>query len=639
MGIRRGGPPVQRSQTTRPLQQRTPVRGDKVNLEALPLDKASGTEALGKVGKLDPADVDQFVRVRNAQLSMANGKQTNSGRIYGGPPVDRRGKVTTSEDAQQQLADTFASMANLFNKGLVTEADVSLLGAASAKLGDLLALKDDGDILQMLPPDLADRLQANLFQPLERLRAVTNGSASAIATAVARRDEDALIEKLSSIGDFRGADQFKTVDPAALGGKPATAVHRFAPGDLVAIGRTGNKTSMGVITGRDPDGFRVEVLSAGRDGVQRLGLKKLDFDEAGRRNPLKLGDHVQLPAGAPQQGELWVNQIAADGRAAGVLRQPDGKVMTLDADALAQVAQHLTEVSAATHVGDIGGVPRSSRESLERMLDDVWGNKTQLAGRGYKSIYRMYNAISEPNPRSIAPDVYLGGLAEAAAGRPKGAVSNTQSGHGDIQQAVATYEANTFDLGDMDKSALEQTFFRFQRAGWQPWAVAERLYINAEADHAPDVMNHIVKAILDQPEKFPGVEMAKVSGPAAVSERAENIVIYTTGPDATARLSAEMKRYQAAHPEHFKSTVPRMTEPVGVGMGMATGAEPMKYGGQKSFGSLRAEVISAALDKAVASDMDRQAFGELVDELLRQHDVDPAHPHKNLDTPPAGGDA
>jgi hypothetical protein len=282
----------------------------------------------------------------------------------------------------------------------------------------------------------------------------------------------------------------------------------------------------------------------------------------------------------------------------------------------------------------MGGVPRTSRESLERMLDDVWTDRSKLAGRGYKPIYRMYNAITEPNPRSISPEAYLGGLADAAAGRPKGAVSNTQSGHGDVGEAVARYNANTFGLGDIDKSALEQTFFRFQRASWQPWAVAERLYINAEADHAPEVMNHLVKAVLDQPDKFPGVEMAKVSGPAAVSDRAENIVVYTTGPEATARLQAEMKRYQAAHPEHFKSTVPRMTQPVGVGMGMATGAEPVKYGGQKSFGSLRAEVIAAALDKAVASDLDRQGFGALVDELLRQHDVDPAQPHKNLEGNP-----
>ncbi|MCP4499571.1 MAG: hypothetical protein GY822_06345 [Deltaproteobacteria bacterium] len=60
-----------------------------------------------------------------------------------------------------------------------------------------------------------------------------------------------------------------------------------------------------------------------------------------------------------------------------------------------------------------------------------------------------------------------------------------------------------------------------------------------------------MQSIIDNPQRFPGVEMAKISGPDAVSSRAENIVICTSGGDATQRVLDEILRIQTSQPDAF----------------------------------------------------------------------------------------
>jgi hypothetical protein len=207
-------------------------------------------------------------------------------------------------------------------------------------------------------------------------------------------------------------------------------------------------------------------------------------------------------------------------------------------------------------------------------------------------------------------------------------VSNTQGfgGSGDaISSAVQAWKSGQLPAeGRFSASSFEKTFFRFERENWQPDQIRQRVYLNTAADHAPEVMRFVVQQIVDNPARFPGVEMAKLSGPGAVGDRSENIVLYTTGDDASRRVKDAIAQYQAMHPRHFMRETPAFTE--AIAPGVATGDEPAVGGGRLSFGSLRADVIEAALPKA----RDRAHLGVLVDEGLRRMGVDPQQPHKNL---------
>ena len=183
--------------------------------------------------------------------------------------------------------------------------------------------------------------------------------------------------------------------------------------------------------------------------------------------------------------------------------------------------------------------------------------------------------------------------------------------------------------GPISAGKLEGTFFRFERGPqWQPEKISQRVYLNAAADHATHLMKFVVGQILDNPAKFPGVEMTKLSGPGAVGGRSENIVIYTHGDDASKRVLDAIAGYKAQHPTHFKSGVPAFTEQVAPGV--ATGDEPAVGNGNVSFGSLRANLIENALKKSEEQGLDRQGFGRLVGDWLQRSQVDPERPHKNL---------
>src|SRR5262249_5357363 len=115
-------------------------------------------------------------------------------------------------------------------------------------------------------------------------------------------------------------------------------------------------------------------------------------------------------------------------------------------------------------------------------------------------------------------------------------------------------------------------FFHFVRAGALTGSAQERIYINANVNHATDVMGFIVRGILDNPSAFPGLAEAKISGPADAVTRADAIVIYIDSAANRDRVLQAFGTYQQAHPDYFLPQVPLMTEPVFPGI--STGAEP-----------------------------------------------------------------
>jgi hypothetical protein len=149
-----------------------------------------------------------------------------------------------------------------------------------------------------------------------------------------------------------------------------------------------------------------------------------------------------------------------------------------------------------------------------------------------------------------------------------------------------------------------------------------RVYINAAANSAPELMQHVVQKIIDS-GRYPGVAMAKISGPNVIGTRSENIVIYASAPEVQ-NILREVASLQRSHPEWFKTSTPQMTERVMPGV--AVGEEPQVGGGQYSFGSLRADLIAEAAARATSF----QDFQLRVTTLFVENQINPNAPHRNL---------
>jgi hypothetical protein len=292
--------------------------------------------------------------------------------------------------------------------------------------------------------------------------------------------------------------------------------------------------------------------------------------------------------------------------------------------------------------------------SMGRMLMRVWDDRVELLEQArrieaanparvaqglepmnpWQPIYLIYAEASEPNVLTRAPREFLDDLSRLAVDRPLGARSTTQTGFGAegevrfIPEVVA--EAGT---AGFDEARIGRTFFRYERTGADLRAVTERVYLNINADRATEVMEFVVRQIVDNPAEFPGVEMAKVSGPGAVSRRPETIVIYCRDQAAVERVLKRIEQFQAANPDDFMVTSPPMTSPVAPGVSVAS--EPLPMAGGGSFGSVRARAMYEALVESVNANETRGEFYARVRRQLRARGVDPDAPHRNL--PSAGG--
>jgi hypothetical protein len=597
------------------------------------------------------ADLDAFLKARAGKAPQQRGLVPSVMKLLGAPATTEPPSAEAVA-LHHRLGEAVSSLGAIYADGLVTEGELSLLQAARGQLRAVLGLAEPG-VLNLMPKDVRERVQNQLLEPLSVLDQAATRRADRLFAAVVDRDEAALRTRLSEPPVFRHVD----VPGLLSSGLTPFSLARYEPGDFVGVPRSDGSVDTGVVVGKNdrPPGLRVEVLDRRSDS---LGLKTLSAADVASANPLKIGDYVEAPG-----LKVWVTGTGAGG-VTGTVQDTRGQVRTVDAATVARIAVEVTRAhqtspqlaasfeattrqptsprgmtrpssSAAASVGSTAAVSstaRTSRQSLERALDDVWRDRGAFLS-GQKQVYSdVYNAVAEANPLSRSKASYLGDVAALAQGRPAGSVSNTQSFGGDgdaISDVVNAWNDGAMPAtGAFGKDLLEKTFFRFERPNWQPDLIRQRVYLNTAADHATDVMAFVVRQVLDHPERFPGVEMAKLSGPAAVSGRSENIVLYTRDDDASRRVLDAVASYRAQHPGHFRSGTPAFTETVAPGV--AVGDEPAVGNGRMSFGSLRASVIETALHKAHAQGLDRAGFGRLVDEGLRGLHVDPARPHKNL---------
>lgn len=283
---------------------------------------------------------------------------------------------------------------------------------------------------------------------------------------------------------------------------------------------------------------------------------------------------------------------------------------------------------------------QTAKQGLDALVQEVWADRHAVTSSDH--VYKKY-ASSGVTGSSVPPekcDAYLADLEQLAAGRPAEARSNIQgialgNGNNTIGRTMdavrAAKPSNAEEVKQLDafNQQLHNTFFRFERAV-APEEIRERVYLHAAPEHATDVMKFVVKSVVDKPQDFPGVQLAKVSGPGSSGARSENIVIYTTDQQSAQKVVQAIREYQAQHPDHFEHSTQYMAEQVAPGV--ARGAEPLPEfnpNGKFSFGSLRAQAIYEALEETRVAG-DEHAYRRSVDAKLRGHGVDPAHPDRNL---------
>jgi hypothetical protein len=189
--------------------------------------------------------------------------------------------------------------------------------------------------------------------------------------------------------------------------------------------------------------------------------------------------------------------------------------------------------------------------------------------------------------------------------------------------------------------------------------VAHRVYINADANYSPRLMERVVREMVDSGE-FPGVVGAKIALPDAAGalRRADSIVIYTNSERASERVLQRLAQYQRENPDMFLDSTPRMTQ--WHAPGISTGAEPSAAGAQQwrqaiadhlgvppeavgrqnpSFGGLRSDAMYFAQEDVAAlrartgimnEQRDAWYLQQRTDHWLRRFGVDPEQPHRNL---------
>jgi hypothetical protein len=282
--------------------------------------------------------------------------------------------------------------------------------------------------------------------------------------------------------------------------------------------------------------------------------------------------------------------------------------------------EELRALRAMVYEAQRAHLPAHSAESLAEFMQVVWGRRQQVLQQGPGGVYNIYSTATEANPLTRRAADYMGDVAAIARGRPAGAVSNVQATGANILDLAAA--------GRFSGTRMERTFFRFERAGTRLTEVRERVYLNVSADKAPEVMRTVVRDIVDNPAGFPGVRMAKLTGPAEVSRRADAIVIYVTDAAEARKVVARLRTYQSANPRAFKASTPYGTEKVMEGVSL--GSEPLAAMGGASFGQVRSQAIYDALQATVQRGGGPQEFARAVADRLRRSGVDPDAPHLNL---------
>ncbi|WP_236639162.1 T3SS effector HopA1 family protein [Nocardia brasiliensis] len=272
--------------------------------------------------------------------------------------------------------------------------------------------------------------------------------------------------------------------------------------------------------------------------------------------------------------------------------------------------EDLAELRTHSYAHNGQQAPTVSRENLDEFLHAIWDERESIATANH--IYNAYlsrGAGDRPeNPRAFRNDI---------------AWILTQRTPGPAQQGFLA-EAGVLTPDNADRWAPGNIpvvhFDRQHRPDLPADDNGFKIYLNATGAARSDVVARVVREVLDNPERFPGVGEVKAFGP--LERRADGIVVYVSDLDTVQRVVAWLREFQDEHAEMFHWDVPAGSEQVLAGVGF--GAE-IKPGG---FGANRAFALFEALNLHRHNTFDD--FAAEVRAQFRSRGIDPEQVHLNL---------
>ncbi|MFI7000538.1 C2 family cysteine protease [Nocardia sp. NPDC050175] len=256
--------------------------------------------------------------------------------------------------------------------------------------------------------------------------------------------------------------------------------------------------------------------------------------------------------------------------------------------------------------------PTVSRENLDSFLRDIWNIRESI--HSADEIYDLYSDRGA-GERAEVEYVYLDALMEILDSRAPGPA----------REAIVPGYDRVLTADDADHWTYEDIpFVQYNRVqalgGMRGEEIGFKVYVNTSGSARPGVTARVVREVIDDPDRFPGVYAAKVAGP--LERRVDGLVIYLRDQEAVHRVIEWLRDVQSTDADSFLWDVPPMTEQVLAGVGFAA-ERP-----QESFGWSRARIIFSALGVHRGGNI--EGFHGEVLNRFRVNGIDPDRPHLNL---------
>lgn len=153
-----------------------------------------------------------------------------------------------------------------------------------------------------------------------------------------------------------------------------------------------------------------------------------------------------------------------------------------------------------------------------------------------------------------------------------------------------------------------------------------RLTMNVRPQDATKVFGDFAAEVLSQPQRYPGVNGAKIEGPNRIGKYRDNVVVYFESEAGLNLAIKWIQQYQSKFASRFRHGTPELTQEVGIGVGVGENIVNPR-GSDVSFGDSRLEPIAEVLAElpANASFVD---FCLRVYTALQAKNINPQAPHR-----------
>ena len=249
--------------------------------------------------------------------------------------------------------------------------------------------------------------------------------------------------------------------------------------------------------------------------------------------------------------------------------------------------------------------PPVARENMDAFVHGIWNRRESFPN--WNSIYNAYldRGAGEPPDARTFKDEVVQILAHRAG----------PAQQADMEEVGVLTPGNAGNWAPQDIPVVH-----FTRENARPQDCKFKIYINAAGNARSRVLAHLVREVLDDPVRFPGVGEVKAFGPG--EQRVDNVVTYASDLDAVYRVLAWLREFQAGHLDMFLWDAPTGSEQELAGVGFAAEAR------QGSFGSSRATAIANALNMHRHGTFD-DFYNEVQNQFIDK-DIDPDEIHLNL---------